>query len=87
MNDRWAVIAAGMTLCAAFLHTPWANANQAQKSNKPSGIRGYNYAHVETQPATESLDLGMYARIREEGLNHSHIMEYARRCLTISAPG
>ena len=77
MNDRWAVIAAGMTLCAAFLHAPWANANQAQKSNKPSEIRGYNYAHVEMQPATESLDLGMYARIREEGLNHSHIMEYA----------
>ncbi len=48
MNDRWAVIAAGMTLCAAFLHAPWANANQAQKSNKPSEIRGYNYAHVET---------------------------------------
>src|SRR5271154_4897407 len=77
MNDRWAALAAGMTLCAAFLHAPWANANQAQKSNKPSEIRGYNYAHVETQPATESLDLGMYARIREEGLNHSHIMEYA----------
>ena len=29
------------------------------------------------QPATESMDLTMYARIREEGLLHSHIMEYA----------
>lgn len=29
------------------------------------------------QPATETLDLTMYQRIREEGLNHSHIMEYA----------
>ena len=29
------------------------------------------------QPATESLDLTMYQRIREEGLSHSHIMEYA----------
>ena len=29
------------------------------------------------QPATESLDLTMYQRIRDEGLHHSHIMEYA----------
>ncbi|MGI4829072.1 MAG: hypothetical protein ACRYFU_12900, partial [Janthinobacterium lividum] len=30
-----------------------------------------------TQPAQESLDLTMYARIREEGLRHSHVMEFA----------
>ena len=30
-----------------------------------------------SQPATETLDLTMYQRIREEGLTHSHIMEYA----------
>ena len=29
------------------------------------------------QPAVESVDLQMYGRIREEGLQHSHIMEYA----------
>jgi len=29
------------------------------------------------QPAGENLDLAMYQRIREEGLQHSHIMEYA----------
>lgn len=29
------------------------------------------------QPATENLDLTMYQRIREEGLQHSHVMEYA----------
>jgi carboxypeptidase Q len=29
------------------------------------------------QPATENLDLTMYQRIREEGLRHSHVMEYA----------
>ena len=38
---------------------------------------GYDYAHLETQPAVENLDLDMYARIRGEGLDHSHIMEYA----------
>ena len=29
------------------------------------------------QPTVESLDLTMYQRIREEGLSHSHIMEFA----------
>ncbi len=29
------------------------------------------------QPASESLDLTMYARIRDEGLKHSHVMEFA----------
>ena len=29
------------------------------------------------QPATENLDYTMYQRIREEGLSHSHVMEFA----------
>ena len=29
------------------------------------------------QPVTESIDLAMYARIREEGLKHSHVMQFA----------
>ena len=29
------------------------------------------------QPATESIDLTMYARIREEGFKHSHVMQFA----------
>ena len=29
------------------------------------------------QPTQEQLDLTMYARIREEGLRHSHVMEFA----------
>ncbi len=32
--------------------------------------------YAEVQPATESLDLNMYQRIRDEGLNHSHVMEF-----------
>ena len=28
------------------------------------------------QPATETLDYSMYQRIREEGLSHSHVMEF-----------
>jgi carboxypeptidase Q len=65
MHDRWAGITAGMILSAVFLHAQTAEGH------------GYDYNKVESQPATESLDLGAYARIREEGFNHSHIMEYA----------
>ena len=38
---------------------------------------GYDYANPEVQPAKETLDLSMYARIRDEGLNHSRVMDYA----------
>jgi carboxypeptidase Q len=34
-------------------------------------------APVSAQPAVETLDLDTIARIRDEGLKHSHIMEYA----------
>jgi hypothetical protein len=33
--------------------------------------------YAEVQPATETLDLNMYQRIRDEGLNRSHVMEFA----------
>jgi len=33
-------------------------------------------AWEQPQPAVEAIDYSMYARIREEGLQHSHIMEY-----------
>ena len=33
--------------------------------------------YAEVQPPTESLDLTMYQRIRDEGLNRSHVMEFA----------
>jgi hypothetical protein len=33
-------------------------------------------AYYGPQPAVENIDLTMYARIREEGLKHSHVMEF-----------
>lgn len=33
--------------------------------------------YAEVQPSTETLDLSMYQRIRDEGLNRSHVMEFA----------
>jgi carboxypeptidase Q len=42
----------------------------AQKNTKET-------APIADQPAAESIDLNMYQQIREEGLHHPHIMEYA----------
>jgi hypothetical protein len=42
------------------------------KTPAPAAVDPY----AEVQPATESLDLAMYQRIRDEGLNHSHVMEF-----------
>ena len=42
---------------------------KADESSKPS--------YELPQPATENLDYTMYQRIRDEGLAHSHVMEFA----------
>ena len=34
-------------------------------------------AAAEIQPAQETIDLGMYQRIMDEGFHHSHVMDYA----------
>jgi carboxypeptidase Q len=46
-----------------------------KSSAKPADTSTPSYE--QPQPATETLDLTMYQRIREEGFAHSHIMEYA----------
>ena len=33
--------------------------------------------YAEVQPVTESLDMAMYQQIRDEGINRSHVMEFA----------
>jgi len=43
-----------------------------KKTNAPADVPAWE----QPQPAVETIDLGMYSRIREEGLHHSHIMEY-----------
>ena len=59
---------------AATLHLHAADKPKA-KTAPPPPVAADPYSEV--QPATESLDLNMYQRIRDEGLNHSHVMEFA----------
>jgi hypothetical protein len=60
------VLCFAFSLSAADKKAKEANAND---SAKPS--------YELPQPAVENPDLTMYQRIRDEGLSHSHIMEYA----------
>ena len=54
-----------------------ASPTSQERARRAPAPRGYDYAHPEVQPAKETLDLTMYARIRDEGLNHSRVMDYA----------
>jgi len=73
MTSRKSLISTfAVLLCLPF----WASAAdkkskdaKADEASKPS----YDLA----QPATENLDLTMYQRIRDEGLSHSHVMDFA----------
>jgi carboxypeptidase Q len=52
-------------------------AHAADKPAKSAPPTAAPSSYDAPQPEHETLDLAMYQRIREEGLYHSHIMEYA----------
>ncbi len=68
-----------------FLSTAFAillclslTASAADKKSKDSKNEEASKPSYEMpQPATENLDFTMYQRIRDEGLEHSHVMEFA----------
>ena len=66
-------------LAGALLALPVAPLSAASKPDKKA--RSAETPQVNPwdvpQPAVEKLDLNAYARIREEGLTHSHVMELA----------
>ncbi len=63
-----AVLGAAVTVCAPFVF----GADKPKAAAAPTATDPY----AEVQPAVEKLDLAMYQRIRDEGLNHSHVMEF-----------
>ena len=60
---------AALLVAAVSLH---AADKPKSSASVPTSVDPY----AEVQPATESLDMTMYQRIRDEGLNHSHVMEF-----------
>jgi len=64
--------------CAVLLAAtlPLFAANKPKPAPAPAPAAQVD-PYAEVQPATETLDLTMYQRIRNEGLNDSHVMEFA----------
>jgi carboxypeptidase Q len=60
--------------CTAAVASLAVPAYSADKKAKEAVVETPSY--YGPQPATEDIDLTMYARIREEGLKHSHVMEF-----------
>ncbi len=67
------------SICTVFLCFTMFTAAADKKSadKKSNAAETAKPSYELPQPATETLDLTMYQRIRDEGLQHSHIMEYA----------
>src|ERR1700745_1700440 len=57
-------------------------ADKPKSTPAPAAIDPY----TEVQPATESIDIAMYQRIRDEGLNHSHVMEFGSALMDAIGP-
>jgi hypothetical protein len=64
-----AVLGAAVTVCAPFVYG-------ADKPKAAAAQPAATDPYAEVQPAMEKLDLAMYQRIRDQGLNHSHVMEF-----------
>jgi carboxypeptidase Q len=60
--------------CATFLIASFLSLS-AVAADKTKAAEQLSYD--QPQPQRETLDLNMYQRIRAEGLDHSHVMEYA----------
>jgi hypothetical protein len=60
---------------AAVVSTGWlgARAEDKKKHEESQPVPSY----YGPQPATETIDLTMYARIRDEGFHHGKVMEFA----------
>src|SRR5580700_6856854 len=77
MIKRYKLVAFAATVLLFYPTFVACAADKKPPVEKKAPQHGYDYEHPALQPLTEDLDLAMYARIREEGLDHSHIMEYA----------
>jgi carboxypeptidase Q len=71
-SQKFSIAILSVLLCLT-LSAPAAD----KKSKDAKSAESSNPSYELPQPATETLDLTMYQRIRDEGLPHSHVMEYA----------
>jgi hypothetical protein len=62
---------------AVVLCLTWSSYSADKKAKDTKSENASKPSYELPQPAVENVDLTMYQRIRDEGLQHSHIMEYA----------
>src|ERR1700689_4258566 len=72
VSRRTLVFAAAVMLVGGAVGSHAADKKPARIAEEP----GWNDAQMQ-QPATEAIDLNMYNAIRQEGLQHSHVMDFA----------
>ncbi len=78
LSPRWLVSNLVLLSCLALPFTaPLSAADKKSKEKDAKTEEGAKPSYEMPQPAVETLDYAMYQRIREEGLTHSHVMEYA----------
>ena len=66
-----------IAICTIHLFCTFSATAADKKGKEAKPAEAGKPSYELPQPATESLDLTLYQRIRDEGLSHSHIMEYA----------
>ena len=71
LNDRILAVSAVLLCFALSISAADKKTKEAKGDDSPTASYG------QAQSAVENVDLTMYQRIRDEGLQHSHIMEYA----------
>jgi carboxypeptidase Q len=71
--NRLSILAVAVLLAGVAAHSH-AKDKKSAKTDDPQV--GWKDSQMQ-QPASESLDLNAYNAIREEGLQHSHVMDYA----------
>jgi carboxypeptidase Q len=64
-----------LAVLLALLSLPLYAADKNKANANPSDVNKPSYELP--QPAKENLDYTMYQRIRDEGIGHSHVMEFA----------
>jgi peptidase M28-like protein len=66
-----------LTVSTVLLGFAFSLSAADKKAKETKGDDSAKPSYEQPQPAVENLDITMYQRIREEGLSHSHIMEFA----------
>ena len=66
-----------LSLTVAVFSCVTASAATKPDKTKPAAAPAAVDPYAEVQPAVEKIDLDAYQRIRDEGLNHSHVMDFA----------